>query len=156
MDGLDVRLKMEPFYIKFVCTDPERFEAAEKAFARIQECKANGEWPDSVDAWRPLFDDRALAHFWWPTEAELEDWKKRYLATPFDKRHSDPSLDHPWDFMSMMDAFENGEYDLESLEPAGDGFGMLTYEPFSHPFGGTGCMKAFIEAFDMTVTEENN
>jgi hypothetical protein len=39
--------------------------------------------------------------------------------------------------MSMMDAFESGEYDSESLEPAENGFGMLTYEPFSHPFGGT-------------------
>ncbi|MES2981218.1 MAG: hypothetical protein V4727_02805 [Verrucomicrobiota bacterium] len=146
--------KMEPFCIKFTCPDSERLEAAEKVFTRIQECKSNGEWPDDIDSWKPYFDNRALAHFWWPTDAELDDWKRRYLAAPVDKRHTDPSLEHPWDFLSMIDAFKNGEYELESFESAGAGLGMLTYEPFSHPFGGTGCMRAFIEAFDMTVTEE--
>ena len=122
---------MEPFYIKFAFTDSERLAAAEKAFARIQECKASGEWPSELEGWKPFFDERALSHFWWPTEAELEDWKRRYLATPVDERHLDPALARPWDFMSMMDSFESGEYELESLEPAGEGFGMLTYEPFS-------------------------
>ena len=42
-----VRLKMEPFYIKFAWTDPERFEAAEKAFRGFRNAKqmASGRIP---------------------------------------------------------------------------------------------------------------
>ena len=104
----------------------------------------------------PYFDKRAFEHFWWPTEPELEDWKQRYLATPVPKRFTDPSLQHPWDFLSLFDAFKNGDYALLPIERLSASEAALPFDPFGHPFGGTGCMRALIEAFDHRVIHDGS
>jgi len=145
---------MEPFYIRFTFSDPARFEAAEKAFARLQECKAKDEWPEELEAWRPYFDSRALAHFVWPTPRSRSARSGFTFCLLLKKWGSQPEVEPPWDFLSMIDAFRNGDYQLEGLEPIGETSGRLTFEPFGWPYGGCGCMKAFLRAFEMTITEE--
>ena len=107
---------MEPFGVYFRFDDRERFIAAHRAFERIKSCKESGDRPDDVDDWRDFFDQRSLDHFWWPTASELEDFKKLYFTVPVDERHKDPRLQHPWDFMSMFEAFKDGDDALEDFE----------------------------------------
>ena len=125
-----------------------------QAYDRIRECKTKDEWPDTKEEWTRYFDSRALSHFWWPTEAELLEWKRRYFATPLPKRSTDPSLQRPWDFMSLFEAFKNGDYALLPIGRLSEKEAILPFDPLGHPYGGTACMRALIESFDHQVTEE--
>ncbi|WP_200268638.1 hypothetical protein [Luteolibacter pohnpeiensis] len=91
-------------------------------------------WPENEDEWRGYFDLRALDHFWWPTASELEDWKRLYFAAPVDKRQTPPRLQHPWDFMSMPDAFKNGDDVLVNFEENGERGGRSTFDPHGDPY----------------------
>ena len=144
-----------PFQVRFEVVSEDRFASLVRAYERIRECKSQDRWPDEKDEWLPYFDSKALGHFWWPTEAELEVWKTRYLATPVPKRFTDPALQHSWDFMSLFDAFKNGDYALLSIERLSDQEAALRFDPLGYPFGGTGCMRALIEAFDHRVTHDD-
>ena len=72
---------------------------------------------------------------------------------PVDVRLRDPSFRPPaWDFRSLIEAFRNGDYDLLGCQRASSETGRLAFEPFGWPYGGTGCMRALIEAFGHRVT----
>lgn len=103
-----------------------------------------------------LFDEQALAHFWWPSKQEHQDYWQRWSATPVPQRFTDPALNPPWDFESMIDSFLNGEYELLSCRLLTSDTGVLEFLPFSFPYGGTGCMQALIEALDFQVIGEDD
>lgn len=123
------------------------------AYERIRECKAHDIWPEAKEEWMAYFDTKALSHFWWPTAEELKDWEKRWFATPLHKRFNDPSLKMPWDFMSLFEAFKNGDYELHPIRMLSLKEAVLPFHPYGHPYGSTNCMCALIEAFDHQVTE---
>jgi hypothetical protein len=54
----------------------------------------------------------------------------------------------------MIDALKNGEYELLGCEKISDRVGRFGFDPHCNPYGGTGCMRALIEAFDHRVTHE--
>jgi hypothetical protein len=145
---------MHPFFVEFEIGNAERFAALSRVFAALKHDKAAGAFR-SVEAWKAFFDAQALSHFWWPSPTELEDWKRRYLATPYPQRFSEPSLKRPWDFASLIEAFQNGDYELLGLSQIEGGLARLDFAPYGHPFGGTGCMRALIEAFDHRVTVDS-
>ena len=103
-----------------------------------------------------LFDQHVLAHFWWPSEQERQDHWQRWWATPVPQRFTDLTLQTPWDFESMIDSFLNGEYELVSCRLLTSDTAVLEFLPFCFPYGGTGCMKALVEAFDFQVIGEDD
>ena len=142
------------FCVQFSLASEDRFEMLNAVVLALRDAKA-GEFTDAADPyWKTLFDDDALKSFWWPTPEELADWQRRWQSTAPDKRLKDPKLKTPWDFASMIDAFESGDYDLVELRLLDDGSGQLLFDPHGFPFGGTGCMHALIESFGGTVTGE--
>jgi hypothetical protein len=144
------------FKVQFAIESEERLRALTRAYDRIRECKAKNVWPETKEEWTPYFDSKALRHFWWPTPQEFEEWTQRYFSTPVPSRFSDPTLQHPWDFLSLFEAFKNGDYELLPIERQSDGdTAILPFDPAGHPYGGTGCMRALIQAFDHRVTEES-
>jgi len=142
------------FCVQFELSSNERFELLGVAINALRDAK-RGEFIDADDPyWKTFFDSDALSHFWWPTPEEFADWQRRWESTPPKKRLTDPSLIVPWDFASMIDAFECGDYDLIELRRDGSVNGQLIFDPGGFPFGGTGCMRAVIECFGGTVTGE--
>lgn len=139
-------------FVEFTVGDEEAYARLGAVVGALAKAKADDDFRDD-EFWRRLFNDEALARFWWPTEAERADWLRRWQATPVDKRMDDPSLVTPWDFGSMIDAFRNGEYDLMGLRRVRPDRARLEYEPHAYPYGGTGCMRALIEAFGFRVTD---
>jgi hypothetical protein len=144
---------MSDFYVEFEIGDEGRYWLLLAAFEALREAKMTGEWRDD-NYWLGFFDKVALDHFWWPTPDQRQEWQRRWLSTPVEARFTDPSLDRPWDFGAMIDAFRNGEYDLLSCREAGDGVGRLEFAPHASPYGGTGCMRALVEALGHRVTRE--
>jgi len=163
-----------PCFIDFRVTDQDRFQVLCHAFEFLKQEKLQqlevtlGEEDDEtennqeqtlqrlVDTLFDLFDERALAHFWWPSQQELDAYAKQWQATPVPQRFTDPTLEHPWDFESMVDCFLNGEYELVSCSLWTPDTAVLEFAPFAFPYGGTGCMKALIEAFDFEVIGEDD
>jgi hypothetical protein len=140
------------FNVRFEIAAEERFSALTRAYDRVRKCKTEKDWPENNESWTPFFDSKALRHFWWPTPVELKEWKKLYFSTHYSKRASAPRLQHPWDFMSMFEAFKNGDYELLPIARLSDAEAFLSFSPFGDPYGGTGCMRALIESFDHRVT----
>jgi hypothetical protein len=56
----------------------------------------------------------------------------------------------------MIDCFMNGEYELIACRLIDANIGVLEFFPFSYPYGGTGCMKALIEAFDFKIVGQDD
>ncbi|MDP2340411.1 MAG: hypothetical protein Q8O67_05610 [Deltaproteobacteria bacterium] len=146
------------FAITFRISDAQ-FPRLQAAFNALRLAKREGAGPDADDpGWRRFFNDEELATFWSPSPEEAEAASARWFATPIPQRFTDRSLVTRWHFESMIDAFRNGEYDLISCTRiAGDdpSVGELAYDPHAWPFGGTGCMRALIEAFRGIVISES-
>lgn len=136
--------------VEFQIADEARFQRLASVFAALRSAKETDEWQKD-DYWLTFFDSEARAHFWWPSKAEMEDWNRRWFSTPVPERFTDPTLETPWDFGSLIDAFRNGEYDLIKCERVAERVGRLCFDPHSWPFGGTGCMHALIESFGHRV-----
>lgn len=141
-----------PCYVELSVDDEGRLAALIAVVEALRRDKEAGALDAEDPKWRTFFDERALAHFWWPTEEEAAEWQRRWFATPVETRFTDPSLEHPWDFESLLDAFANGEYQLLGVRRTGDR-ARLEFDPHAYPYGGTGCMQALIEAFDLRVLE---
>ncbi len=105
--------------------------------------------------WSVLFDERALAHFWWPSRRERREYRVRYQATPMPERalyEYQYRGEHGWDFLAMIAWIQEGFYTLVSCQKTSPTTARLEYYPQGLPFGGTEPLHALIEAFDFTVT----
>jgi hypothetical protein len=133
-----------------------QFDALCAAFAALQHDKRADSWRDDED-WLEVFDDAALSQFWWPSQEEHEAWRRRWEAAPVFQRLHDPSFWPPsWDFLSMIEAFKNGEYGLVACRLVEPGRARLEFDPDAYPYGGTGCMHMLIRAFGFQVTGEDD
>jgi hypothetical protein len=142
--------------VNFELADSSRFGMLERVFDALRDAKSDDAIDVDDESWRSYFDDDALSHFWNPTPEELADWTRRWEATPVEKRFTDPTLETPWDFQSMIDAFHNGEYNLLRVIRTSEKTGALRFEALAYPYGGTGCMHALVECFGGIVTGEND
>ncbi|HEY4389642.1 MAG TPA: hypothetical protein VGN34_34810, partial [Ktedonobacteraceae bacterium] len=97
-----------------------------------------------------------LAHFWWTSKQEHQDYWQRWVATPVQQRFIDPALEIPWDFESMIDCLLNGDYEFISCKLFTSDTGVLEFSPFGFPYGGTDCMKALVKAFDFQIIGEDD
>jgi hypothetical protein len=143
-----------PAFVEFEIADDVRFERVAVVIEALGVAKRSDDFRDD-DYWRSLFVE-AIDHFWWPLEEELEDWERRWLGTPVGKRSANASLNTPWTLGSLIDAFRNGEYDLLGCRRVTDHIGRIEFDPWGWPYGGTGCMRAVLEAFGHRVTREED
>ncbi|MGB8344238.1 MAG: hypothetical protein WCD86_05100 [Ktedonobacteraceae bacterium] len=154
----------QKFFIEFEVKDEARFHSLYHAFEALKEDKrkqiqAQNE-EERIHAfrsdtqWLALFDERSRTYFRWSTKEEDDAWLFRWLATPVEKRLSDPALQRQWSLLSMIEAFQTGEFELLSCQIVSLNQARLEYNPLAEPFGGTDCMKALIEAFGFHVLKE--
>ena len=54
----------------------------------------------------------------------------------------------------MIGALEDGEYELVSCQLVSIDRARMKFNPLAHPFGGSGCMRALIEAFGFQVVKD--
>lgn len=146
---------MEYCFIEFKVTDKDRFKTLCRVFDEIKTDKDADFWRNEEE-WLAFFDEEARSHFWYPTEEEYNDWLRRWYATPVPQRWTDPSLETPWCFDAVFDAFQNGDYDLIVCRMISSDLARIEFDPYGYPYGGTGCMKALIESFGFVVIGEDD
>jgi hypothetical protein len=135
----------------FQLDDEQRFKRLKVLVDALAEAKAADEFRDD-DYWESFLDDDARSAFWWPTEAEIADWSERWFSTPVEERLQRKDLWGPWTFDSLVEAVRNGDYRLVGCSRTSDGQGAISFEPMGYPYGGTGWMRAAVEAFGGSVT----
>jgi hypothetical protein len=138
-------------FVEFAIASEEQFRQLEAVVAALCEAKKTNLFPPAA-YWLDFFDAKATSFFWHPTEPEFKDWKRRWFATPVEERWNEQTLETPWDFDSMIGAFEDGDYELLGCHRLSDTVARLNFSPYGSPYGGTGCMQALIEAFGHQVT----
>ncbi|WP_413256424.1 hypothetical protein [Floridanema fluviatile] len=131
------------------------FDSLCRIFQEIKRDKDTNKWRNEED-WLAFFDEQALSTFWWPTEEEQAEWLRNWEATPVPQRWTEPSLETPWDFESMIDAFKNGEYELISCRMISSDLARIEFNPLAYPYGGTGCIQALIESFGFLIVGEDD
>jgi hypothetical protein len=131
----------------------DRFEGLRRFVDALAAAKASDAFRDD-EYWEAFLDDGARSAFWWPTESEQAEWSRRWFAAPVAERWSRADLQKPWTFASLIDAVRNGEYELLGCHLRPDGKGAITFQPWAGPYGGTGWMRAAVEAFGGSVTED--
>lgn len=138
-------------YIEFEVSDPERFERLKAVFLELKKDKDADDFrPD--EEWPKLFDEESLDFFYWPTSAERAQWLNDMSYRPILITPTEETQGQQWDFFSMIDAFRNGEYELQQCEMESPGNGKLEFYSFAYPYGGVGCMVALIESCGFRVT----
>lgn len=145
---------MSDFSVEFEVSGEESYRRLDAVITALASAKRDEDFRDDT-YWLAYFDETERSRFWWPTPSEREEWRRRWQAAPVALRLSDPSFRPPaWDFGSMIDAFRNGDYDLLGCRRQSPHVGRLEFEPHGWPYGGTGCMRAVIEAFGHRVISE--
>ncbi len=143
-------------YVEFAVTNAERFQTLCAVFEALKKDKEAGVFREDSE-WVALFDEEALSHFWWPSAEELADQQRRWQKAPVEVRISDTSLWPPaWDFLSMIQAFQDGEYEFVTCRMITADRARLEFNALAYPYGGTDSMKALIAAFDFQVTGEDD
>jgi hypothetical protein len=155
---------LSQYFIKFRVASQERFQALSRVFEVLRQEKLKLPQEDIqkrdimiekfIDDIFDLFDEQSLHHFWWPSNEEVNDHVKRWQASPISQRFTDPTLKTPWDFSSMIDSLLTGEYELLSCTLLTSTLGLLTFSPYSLPYGGSDAMKALIQSFDCEIIGE--
>ena len=133
-------------YVEFRVRSPEQYSRLNRTVEALRAAKSSDSFPGD-DEWKSFFSEEEIATFWWPSEAEKKDWERRWLATPVETRFTDPSLDTPWDFGSMLDAIKDAEFSIIGLRAGSHDRGFLEFDPEAYPFGGTGSLRALILAY---------
>jgi hypothetical protein len=138
--------------VSFELASDEQFERLATFVRALARAKSEDDFRDDV-YWEQFLDDRSRRAFWWPRPAEVRDWGQRWFSTPVDRRPTDPSLQRPWTFGSLIEAAENGEFEHLVCRRR-EGGGVIEFHPYAWPFGGTAWMHALIEAFGGRVTAD--
>ncbi len=137
---------MTACYVSFRIASKQQFDRLVRVVSELRRDKESGHFRTN-DLWREYFSDEEVKSFWTPSDEERADWQRRWLATPVPARFSDPSLETPWDFGSMLEAIREGEYSLLGVRSDDMTVGFLEFNPDSYPFGGTGSLRALVLAF---------
>jgi hypothetical protein len=146
------RICMSDFYVEFEIASDASFRKLSEVYAALAMAKTNDDWKDDP-YWLAFFDDEARKSFWWPTEAELRDWERRWFSTPLETRWTDPSLRTKWIFGSLIDAFRDGDYAILGCRRTSDDRGRMEFDPYGWPYGGTECMRILAESFGHGVVD---
>lgn len=156
------------FYLEFTIGAYARFDALSRMFVALKAEK-DRIWARSTpeaeeDDYEPMFDPKWLelldepAIEWFADTFEFdssegETFQRLWNLTSPEVRRTHPMFQLPgnWNFEAMLDALFNGEYVLVDIVKETPTTGVLFYEPFAAPFGGSEGLVALVESFGHTI-----
>lgn len=136
-------------YVEFRAKNDSSLKRLMDFFELLKIEKESEEEPKENELVGYLTDDEK-SYFWNPSKEEENEWAEVWSATPVDFRLSPQMPTPPWDLLSMLDAFWNGDYDLISIESEEESY-VLKFYPHGYPYGGTASFVALIESFGHSI-----
>jgi hypothetical protein len=151
-------------YLEFTIGKKERFNSLHQLFSVIKREKDlifalwdSDDEKESYDPteepnWIEFLDDEAIEWFTNIFDFNGDEglvYQELWQLTKPEIRCSHPMFNRPgnWDFESVLDSLFNGEYTLVDLILTDDSNGILYYDPWAFPFGGSEPLVALIESF---------
>ncbi len=152
------------FYLEFTVGKKERFNSLSHLFSAIKrekniivESRDSDNEKESHDPtkepnWIEFLDDEAIEYFSNIFDFNGEEgliYQELWQLSKPEIRLSHPMFNLPgnWDFESVIDSIFDREYTLDNLILKDDSKGILYYEPWGFPFGGSESLVALIESF---------
>ena len=145
---------MESFGINFRIDRPDLYPSLVATFEALKQAKIDEEFGE-VEAWEARLAAPARTGFHWPTKAEQEEWSTIRASHPTVITQPEDALGKRWDFGSLLDAIENGEYSLLEIIKTSEGTAELRIDPEAYPYGGIGVFVALVESHGMHVLGVN-
>ena len=133
-------------FVRFQVSDPDKFQALRRLFLEVRKDKEIDHFR-TPDDWIDLIPTEVRARFYWPSAPERERWLSVRSTTPISVGMPDSYLGRRWNFYSVFEAFENGEYSLLECEMTDKTTAEMRIEAWAYPYGGVGCLIALAEAF---------
>ncbi len=127
-------------YLEFNFPNDIIFSDLKAVFDKFKEARANDLERDD-QYWLKTFPDYAIAEFWF-LETDIKSLHASVVRTG-----------HRWHFYSLVEAlYQNYEVDFVDVRKLSPRTGVLEYEPYSYPYGGTEGFIAFLKSFNCTPT----
>jgi hypothetical protein len=156
------------FYLEFTVEKKERFNSLYQLFSAIKREKDPifALWdsdknkvsydPTEELNWIEFLDDEAIEWFANTFDFSGEEglvYQKLWDLTEPKIRLTHPMFNLPgnWDFESVIDSIFNCEYTLVDLIFKDDANGILYYDPWAFPFGGSESLVTLVESFGHSV-----
>lgn len=156
-------------YLEFEFIQAECFDALKRLYLALKagkdaedvEHEDQSVFHDPDDSyWTDFLNEESLA--WFSNTFDYDSvegkvYQKLWNLTEPEVRLSHPMFHLPgnWDFESLLDAIFRGEYTLIDLVLESKSKGLLYFQPYAYPFGGTEALFGLIEAFGCTVTHDS-
>lgn len=127
-------------YLEFNFPDETTFYDLKVVFEKFKESRDNDAELDD-QYWLEAFPEYAVSQFW-------------FLDTDIKPLHATVvRTENSWHFYSLVDLlYKNYEVDFVSLRVLSPNIGILEYDPYSYPYGGTGGFIALLKAFTCIPT----
>ena len=146
---------MESFGVQFRINDDQRFGELRALYAEIKHDKEAGTFRDPAE-WVALVPDAVKANFEWPTAEERNRWLSVRGSKVIWIPNPNQQLGAKWNFYSVFESFEDGDYLVLGCDRTSDSIGELRIDPcFGYPYGGVGPLIALAEAFGFEVLGVN-
>lgn len=145
---------MEHLGIRFAVNDSGRFASLRSLFREVKRDKTAGDFREP-QAWVSLVPEDVKASFAWPSSEERARWLAARHLTAISVPPPSAQIGSMWNFFSVFEALEDGEYDLLDCEMVGDGVAEMRVDPLAYPYGGLGPFIALAEAFGFEVLGVN-
>lgn len=145
---------MNAFGVRFRVEDQNRFLQLQAVWRATKQDKEAEEFRDDAE-WMSLVPDEVKLRFYWPSLEERQKWLAARDTTPIAISSPTEQVGSQWDFFSVIEAFENGEYTILTCECSAEGIGEMHIDPWSYPYGGVGPLIALAEAFGFEIVGVN-
>lgn len=129
--------------------DEIMFKTISELFRKLKDGKEVGSIDES--GVKAILGQLYFIKFWHPTQDELKKFKEQWLDTPPEKRGTHPGLKRPWDFGSWIDAIQNADITLNSVDRINNSEGQITFYQNSWPCGGLEALEYIITAANATI-----
>lgn len=145
---------MQAFGVNFRVDRQDLFPHLVAVFDALKLAKATEDF-GSLEQWHLLLPTEASTHFHWPSEIELQEAASIRASHPVIITAPEDALGMEWDFASLLDAVQNGEYSLIEISKTTETTAELRIDPEAYPYGGIGAFVALVEAHGMFVLGVN-
>ena len=97
---MEINNHRNTFFIEFIVDNMQQFKQLQKVFYALKDAKKTGTLnPDDEQHWKTFFNQKALDHFWWPTEQEireLREAKDQEMKKYYDPKIEEKELRETW------------------------------------------------------------
>ncbi|MGN6580989.1 MAG: hypothetical protein ACTHJ1_13530 [Bordetella sp.] len=145
---------MTEFGVRFTFKNSKDLAALSLLYSELKRDKDSDHCRDH-SCWPPLIPPGLIENFGWLDANALSAAEHRRRTRPVVIDKPADQLSARWNFDSLVDSINTGDYSLLRLEVIGRSLAELRIYPYGYPYGGLGPLIALAEGFGFFVVGLN-